>query len=84
MNKLLTDTISQAESAIISDDIDAVHILVENYSPRMEKLIEKCSGIINSKEITSQQNVIDDYFEDDHDNSDTSAIDQNAVDDLFD
>ena len=46
----------------------------------MERMIENCSAIINSKEFTSQQDVIDDYFDDDVDEKNNA---QDAIDDLF-
>ncbi|MBT5186093.1 MAG: hypothetical protein HOH19_12275 [Kordiimonadaceae bacterium] len=80
MDELLLNTISNAEIALKSDKLDLVNIIVGNYSPKMEKLIAACSAIINGVEVTAQQDVIDDYF----DENETSAIDQNSIDDLFD
>ena len=50
----------------------------------MEKLIEQCSGIINSKETTTQQDIIDDYFDHEITEDDPNAINQASIDDLFD
>ena len=82
MNELLQTTILEAETSIKNQQIDLLNSLVGDYTPKMEKLIEKCSSIINSKEITAQQDVIDDYFDDE--NIETDANDQSAIDDLFD
>lgn len=82
MDELLQRTILEAETTIKNQQIDVLNSLVGGYTPKMEKLIEKCSAIINSKEITTQQDVIDDYFDDE--NIETDANDQSAIDDLFD
>ncbi len=84
MDELLLSTIADAESAIKDEDFDTVRSLVGSYSPKMEKLIEQCSAIINSKETTTQQDVIDDFFQLGDENADGSAIDQSSIDDLFD
>ncbi len=83
MDELLLATITDAESAIKAEDYETVRLLVGRYSPKMEALIERCSAIINSKATTTQQNIIDDYFKS-GDNTVSDAIDQNAIDDLFD
>ena len=80
IDDLLLTAISKAEIAIKNDKMVKVNIIVGDYSPKMEKLIEECSAIINGIEVTAQQDVIDDYF----DENETSAIDQNSIDDLFD
>lgn len=82
MDELLQKTIFLIQKSLASDNIEDVIIIVSDYSPQMETLIEDCSAIINSKEFTSQQDVIDDYFDDDDDNEDMST--QSAVDNLFD
>jgi len=82
MNELLQSTITQAEAAINKSDMSLLNELVSDYTPKMEKLIEKCSAIINSKEVTTQQGVIDDYFEEEA--IETDSNDQSAIDDLFD
>lgn len=82
MDELLLGTIKDAEALINSQNMDSLNAIISAYNPKMEQLIEKCSAIINTREITSQQDVIDDYF-DDEDLS-TDANDQSAIDDLFD
>lgn len=82
IDELLLGTIKGAEAFINSQDMDSLNAIINDYNPKMEQLIEKCSAIINTREITSQQDVIDNYF-DDEDLS-TDANDQSAIDDLFD
>tara|TARA_R110002096_G_scaffold435927_1_gene664331 strand:- start:98816 stop:99358 length:543 start_codon:yes stop_codon:yes gene_type:complete len=82
MNELLQSTILEVETSIKNQRTNELNSLVGDYSPKMEKLIERCSAIINSKEITTQQGVIDDYFDDE--NIETDANDQSAIDNLFD
>lgn len=84
MDELLSSTIKQVESNIQSESFDEVNSLVACYTTKMGKLIEECSAIINSKEITTQQQVIDDYFDDDIEAGSSDAINQNSIDDLFD
>ena len=48
----------------------------------METMIEDCSAIINSKEFRSQQDVIDNYFDDEDDDEIINV--QDAMDNLFD
>ena len=63
MDELLLNTISLVQKALKKSNMGDVNIIVTNYSPRMEAIIEDCSAIINSKEFTSQQDVIDDIFD---------------------
>lgn len=83
MDRLLLSTIADAALATKAEDYETVRHLVSAYSPKMETLIERCSAIINSKETTTQQDVIDDYFQSDKKEY-SDAIDQNAIDGLFD
>lgn len=82
MDNLLLATIETADATINGADMETLNLIISDYNPKMERLIEKCSAIINSKETTSQQDVIDDYF--DQENIDTNTSDQSAIDDLFD
>ena len=84
MDELLSKTIMSVEGALENQNINQLNLLVGDYSPKMKNLIEECSAIINSREITSEQAVIDDYFgnEAENDHSDENA--QNAIDTLFD
>ncbi len=84
MGELLSKTIVEVESALKNQNIDQLNLLVGDYSPKMESLIEECSSIINSKEITSEQAVIDDYFADEAENDHSGENAQNAIDALFD
>lgn len=84
MDKLLSVTVSLVEEYISKNSIDRINFLIADYNPRMEKLIQECSAIINSKEMTTQQDVIDDYFEDVNEGETSDSNNQSAIDDLFD
>ena len=84
MDELLSNTVSMVEESLNNNKMDRVTILIADYNPKMERLIEECSGIINSREITTQQDVIDDLFEDMMENSESDGSAQSAIDDLFD
>jgi len=81
MDELLLNTIANVKKSLDKNDLNKVNIIVAEYTPKMETMIEDCSAIINSKEFTSQQNVIDDYFDDDVDENNNA---QDAIDGLFD
>ena len=83
MNKLLLTTRDKVEIAIKANHLEEVTLFVDEYTPKMEVLIKECSSIINGQDITSQQNVIDEYFEDADQNDTDTMNDQNAIDDLF-
>lgn len=80
MDELLLNTIANVKKSLDKNDMNKVNIIVAEYTPKMETMIENCSAIINSKEFTSQQEVIDDYFDDDVDEKNNA---QDAIDDLF-
>ena len=82
MDCLLLETVANVEQAIKQENLDELSQIVQTYSPKMENLIEECSGIINGKDTTSQQDVIDDIFDSLPDGGNTA--DQSAIDDLFD
>ena len=84
MDNLLSETIVEVEVALKNQNIDQLNLLVNDYSPKMANLIEECSSIINSKEITSEQAVIDDYFGDEAENDLSGENSQYAIDALFD
>ena len=84
MDELLINTITSVQKALKDDDIKKVKKIINDYSPKMERLIENCSAIINSKETTTQQERIDDYFQAEGNDEDNNVIDQNSIDDLFD
>ena len=73
---------SSVKKALDESDMEKINLIVSDYSPRMETMIEDCSAIINIKEFTSQQDVIDDYFDDEDDDENINA--QDAIDNLFD
>ncbi|MCP5382654.1 MAG: hypothetical protein H6912_09830 [Kordiimonadaceae bacterium] len=81
MNQLVAKTIINAKKAIESQNTHQLNMQIAEYTPRMEKLIEICSTIINSKEITSQQDIIDNYFDDSLPEND--SFDQSSIDNLF-
>lgn len=82
MDELVQSTIQLSETLIKSHKMDELNSLIIEYTPKMEMLIEQCSSIINCTEMTTQQNSIDDLFDDK--NLETDGNDQSAIDDLFD
>lgn len=84
MNSLLINTISVVQKAVKTHNMEKVRKVVNDYSPKIEKLIEQCSAIINSKKTTAQHEHIDDYFLPQDNDKDKNTIDQNSIDDLFD
>lgn len=83
MDNLLLSTIAVVQKAVKIDNMEKVRKVVNDYSPKMENLIEQCSAIINSKKTTTQQEHIDDYFLPVENNENKNTIDQNSIDDLF-
>ncbi len=84
MEQLLLDTIGQVEKYLTENEIDQVNAVVNIYSPKMEHYIEQCSSIINSQEVTTQQDSIDDLFNDVAQDEISNTTDQSSIDDLFD
>lgn len=82
MDELLLNTISAVKKSLDNNDMNTVNFIISEYTPKMETMIEDCSAIINSKETTSQQNVIDDFFDNNVESENSNA--QDAIDDLFD
>ena len=82
MNGLLENTIKSVKKTIDDSDMEKINLIVSDYSPHMETMIEDCSAIINSKEFRSQQDVIDNYFDDEDDDGNINVKD--AMDNLFD
>jgi hypothetical protein len=84
MNDLLLTTISTVEADLNEDKMDKINITISEYNPKMEAMIKEFSSIINGLDITTQQNVIDDFFKDENlDNMDSSSA-QDDIDSLFD
>lgn len=82
MDGLLENTIKSVKKTIDDSDMEKINLIVSDYSPHMETMIEDCSAIINSKEFRSQQDVIDNYFDDEDDDENINV--QDAMDNLFD
>lgn len=83
MDDLVLRTIAQAEEQLAQDDHVSLQAIIENYSPPMIALIEKCGSIINGEKHMTHQISIDHYFDDDEDKLDGEDLDQGAIDDLF-
>ena len=82
MDGLLENTIKSVKKTIDDSDMEKINLIVSDYSPHMETMIEDYSAIINSKEFRSQQDVIDNYFDDE--DYDENINVQDAMDNLFD
>ena len=82
MDGLLENTIKSVKKTIDDSDMEKINLIVSDYSPHMETMIEDYSAIINSKEFRSQQDVIDNYFDDEDDDENINV--QDAMDNLFD
>ncbi|WP_417317955.1 hypothetical protein [Emcibacter sp.] len=80
MDDLVLDTISKVSKAIENSDTVSLPRLVDDYRPRMEKMIEDCGAIINGTKGSAHQEDIDSYFSEE---IDESGLDQGAIDDLF-
>ncbi len=83
MDNLILQTIAEVEMLIEQDDMTGLQATVESYTPKMIALIEKCGGIINGEKHMTQQDSIDQYFDQDEEKLDGEDLDQNAIDDLF-
>lgn len=82
MDGLLENTIKSVKKTIDDSDMEKINLIVSDYSPHMETMIEDCSAIINNKEFRSQQDVIDNYFDEEDDDENINL--QDAMDNLFD
>ena len=78
MDGLLENTIKSVKKTIDDSDMEKINLIVSDYSPHMETMIEDYSAIINSKEFRSQQDVIDNYFDDEDDDENINI--QDAMD----
>lgn len=83
MDELILSTIVQVEQQITQNKMDELQRIVENYTPRMIVLIEKCGAIINGEKHMTHQDSIDHYFEEDEEKLDGEDLDQSTIDDLF-
>jgi hypothetical protein len=83
MDELILQTIARVEEQIAQDDLGKLQLIVEDYTPQMIALIEKCGAIINGEKQMTQQDSIDNYFDEDEDKLDGEDLSQNAIDDLF-
>ncbi|WP_210413826.1 hypothetical protein [Luteithermobacter gelatinilyticus] len=73
MDALILQTVAQVSAAVAEKNGTELHKIIKNYSPKMQKLIDECSAIINGARPVVHQEDIDSYF------SETSR-----ADDLFD
>jgi len=83
MDNLILHTIGEVEMMIEQDNMSGLQATVEDYTPKMIALIEKCGGIINGEKHMTQQDSIDQYFDEDEEKLDGEDLDQSAIDDLF-
>lgn len=83
MDDLILQTITGVEIFIEQNDMGSLQITVENYTPKMIVLIEKCGSIINGEKHMTHQDSIDQYFDEDEEKLDGEDLDQSAIDDLF-
>lgn len=83
MDKLVLNTIEAVEKNLHENNMGKLRIIVEEYTPIMSQLIEECSAIINGTKVTTHQDSIDHYFDDDEDKIDGEDLDQGAIDDMF-
>ena len=83
MNKLILRTIAKLEEQIELGDMDKLQKIIDDYTPKMIALIEKCGGIINGEKHIIQQDSIDHYFDEDEEKLDGEDLDQSTIDDLF-
>ncbi|VAV87704.1 hypothetical protein MNBD_ALPHA02-948 [hydrothermal vent metagenome] len=83
MDSLILQTIAEVEILIEQNDMSGLQIVVENYTPKMIALIEKCGSIVNGEKHMTHQGSIDQYFDEDEEKLDGEDLDQSAIDDLF-
>lgn len=83
MNDLVLTTFAKIKEKIADGQMDDLQSIIDDYSPKMIALIEKCGGIINGEKHISQQDSIDHYFDDNTEKLDGEDLDQNSIDDLF-
>ena len=83
MNDLVLSTIAKIEKEIAAGQKENLQSIIDDYSPKMIALIEKCGGIINGERHMTQQDSIDQYFDDNAEKLDGEDLDQNTIDDLF-
>jgi len=83
MDGLVQQTVRRLEKHLAADDMAGLQAIINRYSPKMRQLIEQCGAIINGEKLTTHQESIDHYFDDDEQQLDGEDLDQNAIDDLF-
>lgn len=83
MDQLVRQTIQRLEKHLAADDMVSLQAIINRYSPKMLQLIEQCGAIINGEKVTTHQESIDHYFDDNEQDLDGEDLDQNAIDDLF-
>lgn len=83
MDDLILQTLAQVEEQISRDDMAELQKTITSYTPQMITLIEKCGAIINGEKQITQQDSIDQYFDDNEEKLDGEDLDQSTIDDLF-
>lgn len=83
MDDLVLQTIAEVEKFAGNNKTEQLQRLIKGYLPQMIRLIEKCGSIINGAKHLTQQQSIDNYFDEDMETLDGEDLDQSAIDDLF-
>ncbi len=83
MDYLIMQTVILVEEQITQNNLDDLQRVVEDYTPKMVVLIEKCGSIINGEKHMTHQDSIDHYFDEDEEKLDGEDLDQSTIDDLF-
>jgi len=83
MDSLILSTIDRVECALREDNMGKLKVIISEYSPKMYQLIDDCSSIINGTKVTTHQDSIDHYFDDNEEKIDGEDLDQGTIDDLF-
>jgi len=83
MNDLVLRTVSRVKDEIAHNNMDELQGIIDDYSPGMIALIERCGAIINGGKHVTHQDSIDDYFNGIEDKLDGEDLAQTTIDDLF-
>ena len=83
MNDHILRTVSRIEPQLANENLGALQKIVDNYTPKMLEMIDKCSSIINGAKHLTHQDSIDHYFDDNEEKLDGEDLDQSTIDDLF-
>jgi len=83
MDELVLSTVAQVCQYPEEDTHQDTQRIIDDYSPKMITLIEKCGAIINGEKHVAAKDRIDHYFDEDTEKLDGEDLSQNAIDDLF-